>query len=461
MNYKVYENLFDDEFVNMLLDYSNNNTYLDGKVGNRVDTKQKIRKDLFISNNYLLKQIDNKIYDNIYDDVLKNFNINIKFREKWKFGLYKSEEKGFYQAHRDDILTTKYRKLSMTIALSDPDSYDGGYFNFPELNKSFKLKKGSAIIFKSSILHEVKEVTKGERCILASFMFDSEGKKIKDEINPVNIKNFIPILDNVKINYTEDDFNDSVDANAVKYITDQERGDIDYSDNHFNEWTNKDDYYFEDNDSDILLVTFAGMGWKNSIPTFIFHNFLKEYKNIDKLFLRDIKCRYYIQGLFNSAINLRETIDLIKKLTTVKKYKKIVAIGTSAGGYASILFGHLLGFDKVVAFAPQVVINKNKDLLIEDKCNAPQTCKWLSSLNIEDDFYQSCLDLKNFLPLNTKVDIHYAKDANNGADKKHALYLESKNCKLIEHEGKQHMIALELRNNAKLKIIIDELIKYF
>ena len=43
-------------------------------------------------------------------------------------------------------------------------------------------------------------------------------------------------------------------------------------------------------------------------------------------------------------------------------------------------------------------------------------------------------------------------------DKKHALYLEGNNCKIIEHDSSNHMLALELRDNGKLKEIIDEAI---
>tara|TARA_Y100000768_G_C23974797_1_gene682503 strand:- start:1109 stop:2521 length:1413 start_codon:yes stop_codon:yes gene_type:complete len=460
MDYKIYENLFDDEFINKLILYSNNNNYQDGKVGHHVNPKQKIRKDLFIVDDNLVKEIDNKIYDKIYIDISDNFNINIKFRERWKYGLYKSEEKGFYQIHRDDIVATVYRKLSMTIALSDPDTYEGGDFYFPELNKLFRLKKGSAIIFKSSILHGVKEVTKGERCILAGFMFDDDGKKIKEKINQHTIiDNYIPKLDNLKIEYSESDKKDIIDKDYLKKEIREIYGDIDYSDKYKNKlWTDKDDYYFEDNSGDILLVTFAGMGWKDSIPTFIFYNFLKEYKNVDKLFLRDINCRYYLTGLKNNTNNLMDSIDFVSSLINRDKYKKVYGIGTSAGGFASILFGHLLKFDKVIAFSPQVVLNSKKDTLIKDEYNAPKTCQWLTSKNQNDEFYHKCLDLKNFLPLDTQIDIHYAKLANRGIDKKHALYLESENCKIIEHDSNVHMLALELRDNGKLKEIIDELV---
>jgi len=460
MDYKVYENVFSKEFVEELLQYAKNNKFQDGRVGHRVDPKQKIRKDLFIGNDKLIKDVDNIVYDKIYEDVKKEFDNNIKFRERWKIGWYKSDDGGYYNVHRDDIIATKHRKMSMTVALSDPSEYEGGEFYFQDLNKEFRLKKGDAIVFRSSVMHGVKPVTSGERYVLASFMFDNDGRRIKEEMKPHTIiKQYIPTLDNIKVEYDENNKKDIINHDYLKKEILESKGDIDYSDRFKNSlWTDKDDYYFEDNSGDTLLVLFAGMGWKDSIPTFIFYNFLKEYKNVDKLFLRDIACRYYLTGLKNSTKDLNSTIELLRNLTSVKKYKKIVALGCSAGGYAAILYGHLLQFTKVVVFSPQVVLNNKKTELIGDIYNAPKTCEWLINKNPDDKFYQKCLDLKNFIPFDTKVQIYYSKRANHGADKKHALYIESENCKIIEYNSNNHFLALELRDKGKLKEIIDELL---
>jgi hypothetical protein len=59
-------------------------------------------------------------------------------------------------------------------------------------------------------------------------------------------------------------------------------------------------------------------------------------------------------------------------------------------------------------------------------------------------------------PFNASIDIHFSVNGNNGIDKKHALYLEGENCKIFEHPGNDHMIALTLRNNGILKTIIDK-----
>ena len=450
MEFKLYQKMLDNEEINYVLDNIDNNKYHQGRVGNRVNPKQKIRKDLFIEKKDLLEYIDNTFYNKLYENINENFS-DIKYREKWKIGYYDEIDSGFYNLHTDTAGDTKYRNISSVIMLSNANDYEGGELYFPDLNKTFKLDKGDIIVFDSTLLHGVRPITKGKRHVLISFFFDDNGMKIKEKfVKNLNLDNYKPQLSNFKFQYPKNNYK------SGKEIDLYNKGDIDYSDLwNKDKWTNDDDYFFEDNNSDILLITFAGMGWKKSVPTFIFYNFLKKYDNIDKFFLRDIKMRYYLTGLKNNTDNLNDTIEFIKKIITKKKYKKIIGLGCSAGGYAAILFGTLLQFDKIIAFSPQVVLTSKKESLIDDIYNAPQTCKWLSEMNKNDSFYQKCLDLKNFIPFNNEINIHYSVNGTRGCDKKHALYLESNNCKIIEHPGNDHMIALTLRNNGKLKEIID------
>ena len=462
----LYDDIGSDKFVDDIFTYIQDKEFHDGRVGQRVDTKQKKRKDFFITDRPTLRMIDNFFFDKMYAEINTHFG-DIKYREHWKIGKYYGDQEGFYKSHRDTTGDTKYRKMSTICSLTDPDEYEGGCLVFDELGLEFKLKKGQVIIFDSSLLHRVTPVTNGTRTVLIGFMFGDEGCKIKHNISQYSIfstyiERYIPILDNINLTYP-----DLIKNTKTNIVSPFALGDIDYSDKHKgNPWKDTDDYYMEDNDSDTLVVLFAGMGWKEGMPTFIFHNFLKENKNVDKLFLRDtgpnnsqqVCCRYYMLGFRHNTNNLQESIDFVSSIINRKKYKKIYGIGVSAGGFASILFGHLLKFDKVIAFSPQVVLNKKKEEMLGDKYNAPKTCQWLTGKNKEDEFYQKCLDLKNFLPFDTKIDIHYAKLGSNGVDKKHALYLEGNNCKLIEHDSSTHMLALELRDNGKLKEIIDEAI---
>ena len=65
--------------------------------------------------------------------------------------------------------------------------------------------------------------------------------------------------------------------------------------------------------------------------------------------------------------------------------------------------------------------------------------------------------MNNLKPFNCNIDVHYSISANMGTDKLHAMYIEDfDKCKIIEHPGNDHMVALTLRNNGQLKEIIEK-----
>ena len=76
-------------------------------------------------------------------------------------------EGGFYEWHMDNdvqgLRQQPVRKISMTLLLSDPSTFEGGELEFMDKGKTAKLKQGQAVFFASWLQHRVKPVTKGER----------------------------------------------------------------------------------------------------------------------------------------------------------------------------------------------------------------------------------------------------------------------------------------------------------
>ena len=74
---------------------------------------------------------------------------------------------GFYEWHMDNDVTgmkqPPVRKISMTLLLSDPSTFEGGELEFMSKGKTAKLKQCQAIFFASWLQHRVKPVTRGER----------------------------------------------------------------------------------------------------------------------------------------------------------------------------------------------------------------------------------------------------------------------------------------------------------
>jgi len=83
----------------------------------------------------------------------------------------------FYDYHQDSghqivEYEKETRKISMTVQLSDPDSYEGGEFYFYNGNKEEEppiQEQGSIMCFDSRMWHRVAPVTKGVRYSLVSW----------------------------------------------------------------------------------------------------------------------------------------------------------------------------------------------------------------------------------------------------------------------------------------------------
>jgi len=65
----------------------------------------------------------------------------------------------------------------MTIHLNTGD-YEGGFLRFPEYGPDlYRPPRGDAIVYSSSLLHEVTPVTSGRRYALVAHMFDEESRQ--------------------------------------------------------------------------------------------------------------------------------------------------------------------------------------------------------------------------------------------------------------------------------------------
>jgi PKHD-type hydroxylase len=81
--------------------------------------------------------------------------------------------------------------VSITVFLSDPAGYDGGelVINTPFGEQQVKLPAGDAVMYPSSSLHRVAEVTRGERFVavtwLQSLVRDPARRELLHELNSV------------------------------------------------------------------------------------------------------------------------------------------------------------------------------------------------------------------------------------------------------------------------------------
>lgn len=111
-----------------------------------------------------------------------------------------------------------------------------------------------------------------------------------------------------------------------------------------------------------LVFVFGGMALQfGQIPPFEFVNFLENNfkKSADYIFLIDKFQCWYHKGIQGASKNIEETVELLNNYIK-PSYKKVIMIGNSSGGYASILFSSLCKrVDLSISFIPQTKLIGN------------------------------------------------------------------------------------------------------
>jgi len=158
-----------------------------------------------------------------------------------------------------------------------------------------------------------------------------------------------------------------------------------------------------------LICCFGGMALKmGGIPPFEFVRYLSSiYTGVcDLLFYIDTRRCCYHNGIEGISYNIEDTVDYLNHKIHSHKYNKIIFMGVSAGGYASILFGSLCAdVSHVISFIPKVKlstpVNKKYENL-KDIVNSNTTTKYIlfgdmSITNIDDHHHISqCEILESF-----------------------------------------------------------------
>ena len=144
--------------------------------GRRVDVvagDRKRRRDHVVGDPGLLRRLTSHAGRRVIPELHKAFAYRASRFEGFKIVCYGAEEGGFFHAHRDNLSpSTSHRRFGLTINLNG--GFEGGELRFPEYGPDlYRPPAGAAILFSSSLLHEVLPVTSGERFSLLSFLFAS------------------------------------------------------------------------------------------------------------------------------------------------------------------------------------------------------------------------------------------------------------------------------------------------
>lgn len=186
-----------------------------------------------------------------------------------------------------------------------------------------------------------------------------------------------------------------------------------------------------------LIICFGGMALKFAgILPFEFLNYLSAiYKNdCDLIFYVDNNQCWYHKGVKDITNNIDETILYLNNIIKDGNYEKVIFMGTSAGGYASILFGSMCSnVDNVISFVPQTKLKKPINSIYGN--------------------------LKNIINKNTEYLLCGNTSIENIHDSHHISHCENIECftnvKIIRNNG---VTLKELRDSGFIKKIIDDII---
>ena len=183
----VLPRVFEPEFCELLIDYFESRPSQDSgfaaEVGGRaelvIDPALKRRRDVVIDHPKLQAAIETRLIHRLLPMVKTAFNWRAEYIERFLIARYAAEDRGFFVAHRDDVVPgSAHRKFAVTVNLN-ADGFSGGDLRFPEFGpRLYRPQTGGAAVFSCSLLHEVTPVTEGVRYAFLPFLFDGAGERL-------------------------------------------------------------------------------------------------------------------------------------------------------------------------------------------------------------------------------------------------------------------------------------------
>jgi peroxiredoxin/predicted 2-oxoglutarate/Fe(II)-dependent dioxygenase YbiX len=186
----VVPRIFEPSLCQALIDYYNSHGgtdsgYMierDGKTVEVVKHDHKRRRDCAVEDQQLSQRCIQRITTRLVPEILKAFQFHATRMERYLVACYDAEEGGHFRPHRDNTTKgTAHRRFAVSLFLNSGE-YEGGYLRFPEFGHSlYSAPQGGAVVFSCSLLHEATAVTTGRRYMFLPFLYDEEGRRIREE----------------------------------------------------------------------------------------------------------------------------------------------------------------------------------------------------------------------------------------------------------------------------------------
>lgn len=204
--------------------------------------------------------------------------------------------------------------------------------------------------------------------------------------------------------------------------------------------------------SDVVVIAFAGLAEEMGIPAFEFMSLLSDLE-VQCVLVRDSRRIWYQRGVSGVGQSVDAVADHLAEQIAAIGPRRVVFIGSSAGGYAAILFSALVPAHKVIAFGPQTFIDPDLRATYGDTRWQPATTALREAGGPEPRY----ADLRILLDLSAgerpSIDVHYSDHAD--LDALHAEHLEGMpDVKLIAHPAPGHNVPAFLKRRKRLAALI-------
>lgn len=135
------------------------------------DYDRQDRIDLIIKDPAMVAFLDDRLFGRVTPMIKKAFAFDVTRREDLHVARYAGKREGFAIGHRDNTTPPgAHRRFALSLSLND--DYEGGGIAFREFSpRAYRVPAGTAMVFSSSLLHEVEETTSGVRYNLISHLF--------------------------------------------------------------------------------------------------------------------------------------------------------------------------------------------------------------------------------------------------------------------------------------------------
>lgn len=170
-NWQMWSGGLSHEDLSIILDEASKAKTEAATTFNNADTSVRSSDVAWLSGNQPVQDILWKYVDQANQAA---FKVQVHNVSDIQYTEYHASKGGHYDWHIDVNWNSDHlwdRKLSITVQLSDPSEYEGGFFEFSECQTPDERSrlKGTVLIFPSYLQHRVAPITSGTRKSLVAW----------------------------------------------------------------------------------------------------------------------------------------------------------------------------------------------------------------------------------------------------------------------------------------------------